>query len=76
MDGCGLSRCGWLGGLFLGGKQGPSDRTDCVWLTYPVAIVGSDYAVSLYSALVPNAGTYALVGLVVETLRRQLNHSH
>jgi hypothetical protein len=45
-------------------------------LTCPVAIVGSDYHVSLYAALVANIATYALVGLVVETLRRQLNHSN
>ncbi len=47
-----------------------------VSLTCPVAIVGSHYPVSLYSALVANVATYALVGLVVETLRRQLNHSN
>ena len=45
-------------------------------LTCPVAIVGSHYHVSLYAALVANVATYALVGLVVETLRRQLNHSN
>jgi hypothetical protein len=42
-------------------------------LTCPVAIVGLHHAVSLYSALVANVATYALVGLAVETLRRQLN---
>ncbi len=45
-------------------------------LTCPVAIVGMHYPVSLYSALAANVVTYALVGLVVETLRRQLNHSN
>jgi hypothetical protein len=45
-------------------------------LTCPVAIVGSHYAVSLYSVLAANVATYALVGLVVEILRRQLNHSN
>ena len=44
-------------------------------LTCPVAIVGLHHAVSLYSALVANVATYALVGLAVETLRRQLNPS-
>jgi tellurite resistance protein TehA-like permease len=44
-------------------------------LTCPVAIVGSHYPVSLYAALVANVATYALLGLVVETLRRQLRHS-
>jgi prolipoprotein diacylglyceryltransferase len=40
-------------------------------LTCPVAIVGSHFPVSLYSALVANVATYALLRLVVETLRRQ-----
>ena len=39
-----------------------------VRLTCPVAIVGSHYPVSLFSALIANVATYALVGLVVETL--------
>jgi hypothetical protein len=46
-----------------------------VRLTCPIAIVGSHYPVSLYSTLAVNVATYAVVGLVVETLRRQLNHS-
>jgi hypothetical protein len=44
-------------------------------LTYPVAIVGVHYPVSIYSALAANVATYSLVGLAVETLRRQFNHS-
>jgi hypothetical protein len=32
-------------------------------LTGPVAIVGSHYPVSLYSTLVANVATYALIGL-------------
>ncbi len=43
-----------------------------VRLTCPIAIVGSHYAVSLYSALAVNAATYALAGVVVEIVRRQL----
>ena len=45
-------------------------------LTCPVAIVGSHYPVSIYSALAANVATYALVGLVVEILRRRLNRSN
>jgi hypothetical protein len=45
-------------------------------LTCPVAIIGAHYPVGLYSALVANVATYALIGLVVETLWRQLNHSN
>ena len=44
-------------------------------LTCPVSIVGSHYPVSLYTAVAANAATYALVGLAVEIVRRQLNHS-
>ena len=47
-----------------------------VRLTCPIAIVGSHYPVSLYSAVAANVATYALVGLVVETLRRQFKHSN
>jgi hypothetical protein len=47
-----------------------------VRLSCPIAIVGSHYPISLYLALAANVATYALVGLVVETLRRQLNHSN
>jgi hypothetical protein len=45
-------------------------------LTCPIAIVGSHYPVSLYPAVLANVATYARIGLVVETPRRQLNHSN
>jgi hypothetical protein len=44
-------------------------------LTCPVVMLGSHYPVSLYAALAANVATYAVVGLVVEIARRQLNHS-
>ena len=47
-----------------------------VQLTCPIAIVGVHYPVSLSSTLLANVATYALIGLVVETLRRQFNHSN
>jgi hypothetical protein len=47
----------------------------CVSLTCPVAIAGRHYPISLYEALAANAVTYALVGLIVETLRHQLHHA-
>jgi hypothetical protein len=34
------------------------------------------FGVSLYWSLLANAATYALVGLIVETLRRQLRHAN
>jgi len=45
-------------------------------VTQPVfAIVGWYFPLSLYLVLAANAATYALVGLIVEMLRRQLSHS-
>jgi hypothetical protein len=45
-----------------------------VRLTCPIALFSS-YPIHLYWVLLANAATYALVGLVVETLRRQLKHA-
>lgn len=44
-----------------------------VRLTCPIAFF-SAYPIGVFSVLIANAATYALVGLVVETLRRQLKH--
>jgi len=44
-------------------------------VTCPIAIAGSYFPISLYWALVANVATYALVGLALETLRRQVSHS-
>jgi hypothetical protein len=44
-------------------------------LTCPIATVGLHYPVGVYSSLVANVATYALVGLAVEILRRQLSHA-
>ena len=56
-----------------------NERIRDVWvlvsITCPVAIAGRHYAISLYEVLAINTVTYALVGLLVEALRRQLNHS-
>ena len=56
-----------------------SERMRDVWalvsLTCPVAILGRRYAISLYEALAANAVTYALVGLIGETLRHQLHRA-
>lgn len=55
-----------------------NERMRDVWtlvcLTCPVAIAGRHYPIALYEVLVANAVTYALIGLIVETLRRQLHH--
>jgi hypothetical protein len=55
------------------------ERMQDVWalvtLTCPVAIAGRHYAISVYETLAANAVTYALVGLIVETLHHQLHHA-
>ena len=47
------------------------------YLTQPVALIGSyfHFGMSFYLVILANAATYALVGLIVETLRRQLHHA-
>jgi len=45
-----------------------------VRLTCPIALL-SQYPLSLSWVLFANAATYALLGLIVETLRSQLNHA-
>jgi len=56
-----------------------NERMRDVWtlvsLTCPVAIAGMHYPISLYETLAANAVTYALVGLIVETLRQQLRQA-
>jgi hypothetical protein len=69
---------GWAVYFFVKNKDLPIEPlvSTLVRLTCPIAIVGSHYPVSIYSALAANLATYALVGSVVETVRRQLNHSN
>ncbi len=56
-----------------------SERMRDVWtfvcFTCPVAIAGRHYAITLYEVLAANAVTYALIGLIVETLRHRLHHA-
>jgi hypothetical protein len=69
---------GWAVYFLVANKELPVEPmvSTLVRLTCPIAIVGSRYPVSVYLALAANVATYALVGLVVETLRRQLKHSN
>jgi len=73
-----LVASGWAVYFFVANKDLPIEPmvSTMVRLTCPIAIVGSHYPVSLYLALDANVAAYAVVGLVVETLRRQLNHSN
>jgi len=70
---------GWAVYFFVRNKDLPIEPmvSTLVRLFCPIAIVGSHYPVSIYFALAANAARYAVVGLVVETLRRrQLNHAN
>jgi hypothetical protein len=57
-----------------------SERMRDVWtfvcITCPIAIAGIHHSIGLYETLAANAVTYALLGLIVETLRKQLRHAH
>lgn len=44
-------------------------------LTQPIALLGS-YPLNVYLVLFANAATYAMVGLILETMRRRLNHAN
>jgi hypothetical protein len=48
-----------------------------VRLTCPVVFASFyfHFPLGVYGALLANAATYALVGLIMETLRQQLNHA-
>jgi hypothetical protein len=73
-----LVASGWAVYFFVRNKELPIEPivSTLIRLTCPIAIVGSHYPVSLYLSLAANVATYALVGLVVESVRRQLNHSN
>ena len=68
---------GWAVYFLLRDKDLPIEPLVSAFLrlTCPIAIVGMHYPVSIYSSLAANVVTYALVGFVVEIVRRQLNHS-
>jgi hypothetical protein len=73
-----LVASGWAVYFVARNKDLPTEPivSTLIRLSCPIAIVGAHYPVSLYSALAANVATYALVGLVVETLRRQFNRSN
>ena len=56
-----------------------SERMRDIWplisLTCPIALAGRHYAISAYAVLGANAATYALIGSVAETMRRQLHQA-
>jgi hypothetical protein len=56
-----------------------TERMRDVWtfvcITCPIAIAGMHYPISVYETLAANAVTYGIVGLIVESLRKQLHHA-
>jgi hypothetical protein len=56
-------------------SQRMRDLWTLISLTCPVAIAGKHYPISLYEVLAANTFTYGLIGLILETLRRQLHHA-
>ena len=72
-----LVASGWAVYFLLASKDRPIEPivSTLAWLTCPIVVVGSHYPVSVRLALAANVATYAVVGLLVETLRRQLSHS-
>jgi hypothetical protein len=56
-----------------------SERMREVWtlvcITCPIAIAGMHHAINLYETLAANVVTYALVGLLVEALRKRPHHA-
>ena len=73
-----LVASGWAGYFLVASKDHPIEPivSALVRLTCPVAILGSRYPITIYSVLAANVATYALVGLLLETARRQLSHSN
>jgi hypothetical protein len=73
-----LVASGWAVYFFVRNRDLPIEPmvSTLTRLTCPIAIVGSHYPVSLYLALAANVATYALVGLVVESVRRPLSYSN
>ena len=51
------------------------DMWTFVCITCPIAIAGMHHPISVYETLGANAITYALVGLVIEALRKRLHHA-
>jgi hypothetical protein len=71
-----LVASGWAVYFFAKNRELPIEPivSALIRLSCPIAIVGSHHPVSLYSVLAANVFTYAVIGLLVETLRRQLSH--
>ena len=76
-----LVACSWALYAFAATPPAMTSADPIVTLvkfTCPVVAAGFyfHFGVSLYWSLLANAATYGLVGLIVETVRRQLKHAN
>jgi len=66
-------------GLYAAATFPSSERLRHVWtlvrVTCPIAIAGMHHSITVYETLAANALTYAIVGLMVESLRKLLHHA-
>jgi hypothetical protein len=72
-----LVACGWALFVFVTSPH-TNERMQAVWilagLTCPIILAGSHFPLGLYQVLAANTATYALLGLILETLRRRPAH--
>lgn len=67
--------------LYLLPTSNPITSAELPWtivrLTCPIAFASLyfHFPIAVYWSLLVNAATYALVGVIVETMRRQLHHA-
>lgn len=59
----------YLQSIFPNSLAANRPALDLVYLVCPIALLGH-YALNFYSVLLINAATYAVIGWVVETIRR------
>ena len=78
-----LSGCGRLGAVFLPAVPCPITPAEPIlWnmalLTQPVVLVGFrfHFSIGVYSAFLANTVTYALIGLIAETMRQKLRQAY
>ena len=67
---------GWALYYFGPGKDRPIEPIVSTLTRFTCPVANLHYPVSVYLSFLANAATYALAGLVVETLRRQFNRSN
>lgn len=72
-----LVALGWAFYFASVNKDNPTEPivSALIRLTCPIAIAGAHFPISLYWVLVANAVTYALLGLLMRSLRQSFSHA-